>query len=85
MNKNIIAFPYAKPVYAGIVAGLTALSVALQDGVVTGVEAITIALAVLAAVGSVFGVTGTELVNKPATAQEIARAQAKPGKASKKR
>ncbi|MFC3504790.1 hypothetical protein ACFOOK_28015 [Micromonospora krabiensis] len=42
---------YAKTIVAGIVAGGTALTVALGDDVLTATEGITVALAVLGAFG----------------------------------
>jgi len=52
--------PYAKAIVGGIVAGLSAASVALGDGTVTPVEGIAIALAVIAGTGITWAVP-----NKP--------------------
>jgi len=51
---------YAKAVVAAAVAGSGALTVALQDGVLTGPEKLNIALALVAALGVVAKVS-----NKP--------------------
>jgi len=52
--------PYAKAIVGGIVAGLSAASVALSDGTVTPVEGIAITLAVIAGTGITWAVP-----NKP--------------------
>lgn len=43
--------PYAKTIVASIAAGATALTVAFGDDTLTPTEAVTVALAVLAALG----------------------------------
>lgn len=48
--------PYAKAVIACLIAGLGALAVALEDGVVSQVEAVTIAIAALSALGGTWAV-----------------------------
>lgn len=42
---------YAKTIVAAVVAGATALTVAMGDDVITATEGITVALAVLGALG----------------------------------
>lgn len=46
----------AKAVIGGVLAGLAALGTALADGTVSPVEAVGIAIAVIATYGTVFGV-----------------------------
>ena len=48
--------PYAKAIAGAITAGLTAAATALTDGSVDPVEAITIAIAVITALGVVWAV-----------------------------
>jgi len=49
-----------KAVLGAVLAGLTALGTSLADGVVTSVELVGIAIAVLATYGAVFGVSNAE-------------------------
>lgn len=50
---------YAKAIVGTIIAGLGSVEVALNDGVITGVEWIQIASAIVAAAGLIWGVTNT--------------------------
>ena len=59
--------PYAKAIAGAITAGLTAAATALTDGSVDPVESITIAIAVITALGVVWAVP-----NAPAEPAEYA-------------
>jgi len=50
---------------ATVLAFLTGLGVALEDGAVTGQEWVTIAIATVTALGGTFGVTYAAPANKP--------------------
>lgn len=52
---NVIA-PYAKAVTAALVAGLGALATALDDSAVSAQEGVTVAIALLVALGAVWAV-----------------------------
>lgn len=56
-----------KAVVAGVAAGAAAAATAVQDGTVTAAEGVTIALAVLGALG----VTWTVPNRKPSTREDI--------------
>lgn len=47
---------YAKAIFGGVSMGLGAVAVALNDGVITTSEWVTVAIAVVGAFGVVFGV-----------------------------
>ena len=51
--------PYAKAIAGAVTAGLTAAATALTDGSVDPVESITIAIAVITALGVVWAVPNT--------------------------
>jgi hypothetical protein len=54
--------PYAKAVTAALVAGLTALLTALDDGAVSRSEWVTVAVAFLGALGAVWAVPNARRV-----------------------
>ena len=56
--------PYAKAIAGALTAGLTAAATALTDGSVDPVEAITIAIAVITALGVIWAVPNVH--NEPA-------------------
>lgn len=55
--------PYAKAVTAAVIAGLTALVTALDDGSVTAQEGVIIAIALLTALGAVWAIPNAEPVS----------------------
>ncbi len=55
--------PYAKAITAAVIAGLTALVTALDDGSVTAQEGVIIAIALLTALGAVWAIPNAEPVS----------------------
>lgn len=55
--------PYAKAVTAAVIAGLTALVTALDDGSVTAQEGVIIVIALLTALGAVWAIPNAEPVS----------------------
>ena len=56
---------YAKSIVSGVAAGTTAAVTALQDGVLTTGEGVTIALAVLGAWGITYAVPNRQTARTP--------------------